>query len=319
MIDLTPLDVRKKRGDFGKGLRGYDPQEVDTFLELVAERLEEVVKENMTLRERAERLADQVNQQTGREKAVQDALVTAQQLRDEMKSTAEREADLTRREADGDAKRIREEAENAARKLVDDAEAEARAILRDAESKLRERQELLSELERRRERFLAGFRQLLERELEACEIEEQRNPEAGEVAVELELLGGRPEPEEAGTDAGAQPPEAEPTGDELSSDGGSLFDAPRAAGDEVADSPAGEIDQEGGFEAEGAEGPAPESSVESAQSPTETALESGFGGPVTPAAPEEKRELHPTDEGWLDEILNEEAEETDRRRSEGEW
>ncbi len=40
MIDLTPLDVRKKRGDFGKGLRGYDPQEVDGFLELVAERME---------------------------------------------------------------------------------------------------------------------------------------------------------------------------------------------------------------------------------------------------------------------------------------
>ena len=24
MIDLTPLDVRKKKGDFRKGLRGYD-------------------------------------------------------------------------------------------------------------------------------------------------------------------------------------------------------------------------------------------------------------------------------------------------------
>ena len=35
MIDLTPLDVRNKRGDFKKLLRGYDPQEVDVFLELV--------------------------------------------------------------------------------------------------------------------------------------------------------------------------------------------------------------------------------------------------------------------------------------------
>ncbi len=32
MIDLTPLDVRKKRGDFRRGLRGYDPEEVDHFL-----------------------------------------------------------------------------------------------------------------------------------------------------------------------------------------------------------------------------------------------------------------------------------------------
>ena len=65
MIDLTPLDVRKKRGDFGRGVRGYNPQEVDGFLELVAERLEELVKENITLRERAERLAEQVSAQTG--------------------------------------------------------------------------------------------------------------------------------------------------------------------------------------------------------------------------------------------------------------
>ena len=39
MIDLTPLDVRNKRGDFKKLMRGYDPQEVDVFLEIVADRL----------------------------------------------------------------------------------------------------------------------------------------------------------------------------------------------------------------------------------------------------------------------------------------
>ena len=44
MIDMTPLDVRNKRGDFKKIMRGYDPQEVDIFLELVAERLEALVQ-----------------------------------------------------------------------------------------------------------------------------------------------------------------------------------------------------------------------------------------------------------------------------------
>ena len=32
MIDLTPLDVRKKKNDFPKGLRGYDASAVDHFL-----------------------------------------------------------------------------------------------------------------------------------------------------------------------------------------------------------------------------------------------------------------------------------------------
>ena len=66
MIDLTPLDVRNKRGDFKKILRGYDPQEVDTFLELVADRLEDLVREVMHLRERAESLDQQVTSQSGR-------------------------------------------------------------------------------------------------------------------------------------------------------------------------------------------------------------------------------------------------------------
>ena len=61
MIDLTPLDVRKKRGDFGKALRGYDAEEVDAFLELVSERMEELVKENLQLSERTERLTEILN------------------------------------------------------------------------------------------------------------------------------------------------------------------------------------------------------------------------------------------------------------------
>ena len=71
MIDLTPLDVRNKRGDFKKLMRGYDPQEVDVFLEIAAERLEELVRENIVLRERSESLERQVGAQTGREQAIQ--------------------------------------------------------------------------------------------------------------------------------------------------------------------------------------------------------------------------------------------------------
>ena len=86
MIDLTPLDVRNKRGDFKKLMRGYDPQEVDVFLEIAAERLEELVRENIVLRERSESLERQVGAQTGREQAIQEALVTAQELRADIPS-----------------------------------------------------------------------------------------------------------------------------------------------------------------------------------------------------------------------------------------
>lgn len=175
MIDLTPLDVRKKRGDFRRLMRGYDPSEVDTFLELVAERLEELVKENLTLRERSDRLQEQVGQLSEREKAVQEALVTAQELRGEIRQQAQREADLLRKEA----------------------EAEGRRLLAEADREVEQRRASLSDIERRRHRFLASFRQLLERELDALAVEEGRTPIEDD-PVELELRGGR---------RGAEPPD----------------------------------------------------------------------------------------------------------------
>lgn len=154
MIDLTPLDVRKKRGDFAKTFRGYDVSEVDSFLELVAERMEVLVKENLKLQERSDRLGEQVNTHEGRENAIQDALVTAQELRRDVESQAQREAELMVREARGQ---------------IDE-------MVREAGKLLVERRSVLEELERQRERFLKAFRMLLEREMDTVESELSREP-----------------------------------------------------------------------------------------------------------------------------------------------
>lgn len=175
MIDLTPLDVRNKRGDFKKLMRGYDPQEVDIFLELVAERLEALTRENLTLKERAQTLQEQVNSQTTREQAVQEALVTAQELRADIREQSQREAD-----------NIIREAETEGRRLVAEAEAEARTKLRSSERKMDELADAIQELERRRTRFLKEFRQLLEREFDVVEVEEDRAP-LEERPIDLEL------------------------------------------------------------------------------------------------------------------------------------
>lgn len=223
MIDLTPLDVRNKRGDFKKLLRGYDPQEVDVFLELVAERLEALVRENIQLRERSESLHQQVSSQTGREKAVQEALVTAQELRNEMKSHAQRQADL-----------IIAEAQAEARRQLAEAEAEIRTRIRDAERRIGQAQDALVEMERRRSRFLRSFRQLLEREMDVVEVEEGRPP-LEERPFELDLAGGKPaeepaadaEPTDAGEGGAEALPPMEASLDELAAgyrdEGGALF------------------------------------------------------------------------------------------------
>jgi cell division initiation protein len=190
MIDLTPLDVRKKAGDFKKVMRGYDPKEVEDFLQLAAGRLEELVKENLTLKERSERLMQQVSAHETRERAVQEALVMAQKLREDLRVQAEGEAELSRQRA----------------------AAEAQNIAHQVERSLDDARRALAELERRRLRFLKAFRSLLERELEAVEVEEGRAPEVLSLDADLDApagFGRAPAPTPAAE--GSEPPANAPT------------------------------------------------------------------------------------------------------------
>jgi cell division initiation protein len=171
MMDLTPLDVRKKMGDFRKALRGYEPEQVDGFLQIVAERMETLVRENLSLREREEGFKAQVKALEGREKAVQEALVVAQQLREEVKTQARREVEILRQEAD--AERVHQAAE------VERQRSEAAARV--------------AELEARRAGLLRALRVFLQGELAALDGEEARPvPGAAEGETSPVELAGVP-------------------------------------------------------------------------------------------------------------------------------
>lgn len=143
MIDLTPIDIRKKKGDFPRAVRGYRVEDVDLFLDLAADRLEEVVNALMRLEERTRQLEEQVRLFREREQALTDALVSAQEMRDEVRRQASKEADLLRREAEAEAERIRA------------------AALRTIEKE----EDVLRRLRARRAQFLHTYRTFLEREL----------------------------------------------------------------------------------------------------------------------------------------------------------
>jgi cell division initiation protein len=166
MIDLTPLDVRKKKGDFRRGMRGYDIPEVDGFLEMVAERMEELVRENATLRERTSQLADALSDYRGREQAMNDALVSAQQLREEIRTQSQRDAELTLREARGEAERMLEEAKRA----------------------VEEEQNVLHHVRTQRNRFLRSYRAFLESQLAEIDSEEERRARAQAEGRDVEAV-----------------------------------------------------------------------------------------------------------------------------------
>ena len=168
MIDLTPLDVRNKKGDFRRGIRGYEAAEVDGFLDLVAERLEELVRENAGLRDRSAQLNESLAAFRTREQAMNEALVSAQQLREEIRTQAQREAELMIREAKTEGQR-----------LIDQGKSEV------------ERQRALAErIQSQRDRFLRTYRNFLEGQIEELSREEERvvRARSGELADPEETL-----------------------------------------------------------------------------------------------------------------------------------
>lgn len=152
MMDLSPLDVRTKKEDFQRSLRGYDADQVDSFLDLVSDRLEELVEERRRLADRVDTLEEQLQEYRERERALNEALLTAQELREEARQQAEREAQI----------RVRE------------AEQKADDILREARRGADEARSDLRELQRRKEGLVQALRGTLRRFADELEVEERR-------------------------------------------------------------------------------------------------------------------------------------------------
>ncbi len=129
MIDeafhLTPLDVR--RFDFGHAFRGCDPARVDQFRDQVADELERLNRVNQDLDQKARSFHEQLRAFRERDRALNDALISAQQLRQDTREQAEKEALLIVREAQGEGERLLEEVRGEVRRVQSDLEALERA------------------------------------------------------------------------------------------------------------------------------------------------------------------------------------------------
>ncbi len=149
---LTPVDVR--RYDFGRvTLRGYDPARVEQFREQVADELERLTRSTVELDSKAKGFHEQLRAFRDRDKALNDALVSAQQLRNEIRESAEREATL----------------------IVREARAAGEEQIEAARSEVRKLEARLSELDRSRRAYLAQLRQMAERQLAEIEGAEQES------------------------------------------------------------------------------------------------------------------------------------------------
>jgi len=131
---ISALDIRQQQFTV-RMFRGLDPQEVEAFLEDVAEDYESVVKENALLKEQLAALEERSRNITEHARTLPEPLVTTHRLHEEMKQTAKREADMIVRDAE-----LRGE------KVTEALRAEETRIKQDLVSLKRVRRQLVEEL-----------------------------------------------------------------------------------------------------------------------------------------------------------------------------
>lgn len=116
---------------FNRTLRGYDPDEVNRFLDQVIQQVEQIVKENKEKDARIQelerfeqenrRLMQKVEQYEKVENTLNKAIIMAQKTSDQMRASAHQEAEVILSDAKKNANRIVNEALLKAEKTEDEA------------------------------------------------------------------------------------------------------------------------------------------------------------------------------------------------------
>jgi len=147
-MTLSPMDIHNK--EFSHAFRGYSVEEVNEFLDRVAKDFEQILRENIELKDQCNQLSEKIKSYQKLEETMHNAIVIAQEAAEEVKQNANREAELIRREADREAQRIIEDARYRASKI------------------LTEHDELIKQVQV----FKMRFRSFIEAQLAALEMED---------------------------------------------------------------------------------------------------------------------------------------------------
>lgn len=111
-MKVSPLSIKKQ--EFNKGLRGYDKEEVQAYLEKLADEFDIIQKENESLKKELEEANERLTEFRKIEKNLQSTLLRAQESSSKSIESTKKQAGLIIKEAEIKASQILEKArENA--------------------------------------------------------------------------------------------------------------------------------------------------------------------------------------------------------------
>ena len=179
---LTPLDIQKK--EFRHAFRGYNEEEIDAFLDVVAHDFEMLIRENQELREKIVQSEQGMARYREIEEAIKNTMVMAQKNTEELRQNAEKEAGILMDRARIEADQLTHEAQQEASGLIREAEKRAFEMTTEADKKLKQLLEEYHRVQRDANIFRMRFRSFLEAQVKILDSEERELPK--EVLDEIE-------------------------------------------------------------------------------------------------------------------------------------
>jgi cell division initiation protein len=155
-MGVTPLVIKQK--EFSTRFRGFDVQEVDTFLEEVAREFESQEAAIEQLRQENHRLNLENQGYRKREESMRNAMIQSQRVLDQMKENAEKSAQVT----------------------IANAEVEAEKILNRTHKRLSQLHSDITELKRQRIQLEMQIGSVLESHSKLLEMTKEENKAADE-------------------------------------------------------------------------------------------------------------------------------------------
>jgi len=152
-MPIRPIDIRRK--EFKSGFRGYDANQVDDFLDAVADEFERNYTENQRMREEVSSLRDRLQQFEDLEGSIRAALVHAEQASNDL-----------RRAATSEAESIRQSAQREADFTIREAQTRSHQMLADSSSRIERVQDSYEALQEAKKSFTNDFRLLLKTYME---------------------------------------------------------------------------------------------------------------------------------------------------------
>ncbi len=147
-MKLTPLDIQQQQ--FRKKiLNGYDKREVDMFMELVRNEMEELITENMGIKQQIKEKTLTLNEYRDREQTIKETMITTQRLKDDIRANSVKEAQL----------------------IIADAKIKAEEIINSAQNRYMEIINEIKELRRQKIQLEASLRAVLETHLKMLDTE----------------------------------------------------------------------------------------------------------------------------------------------------